>query len=134
MQKNFPSVKTIMRIEGMDRERAVLLRRVLKCGGRSALADIAAEKPESFPKLDKWLKSCWAVPSRPEIKMRMADEIIGGFGVEGAGEVDMHYGPPLEYVNLGDTYDMTLCRFRGRYMVCSLGDIVERHERLFRER
>lgn len=86
MQKNFPSVKTITRIGDMDRERAVLLRRVLKCGGRSALADIAAEKPESFPKLDKWLKSCWTVPSRPEIKMRMADEIIGGFGVEGVGE------------------------------------------------
>ena len=133
MQKNFPSVKTLMRIKGMDRERAVLLRRVLKCGGRIALADIVAEKPEAFAETDKWLKRCWKVPSRPEIKMRMADEIIGGYGVEGAGEVDMCYGPPLEYVNLGDTHDVTLCRFRGRYRVCSWGDIVERHERLFRE-
>ena len=134
MQKNFPSVKTIMRIGDMDRDRAVLLRRVLKCRGRIALAEIVDGKPEAFAETDKWLKSCWNVPSRLDIKMNMASDIIGGFGVECVGRVDMRDGPPLLYVNLGDTYDVTLCRFRGRYMVCSWGDIVERHERLFRER
>lgn len=133
MQKNFPSVKTIMRIGDMDRSRSMLLRRVLKCTSRFALGVIIDANKKTFAETDKWWRRCYNEPSRPEIKMRMADEIIGGFGVEGVGEVDMHYGPPLEYVNLADAYDVTLCRFRGRYMVCSWGDIVERHERLFRE-
>ncbi|OQA09828.1 MAG: hypothetical protein BWY66_00367 [bacterium ADurb.Bin374] len=132
---NLPSVKTLMRIEGMDRDRAKLLRKVLELKKRDDAENMIGciGQPGLFPVTAQWRLKLYNAPSISEIKMQLANEIIDGFGIEYTGEVDMRNGPPLEYVNLGDTYDVTLCRFRGRYVVSSWGDIVERHERLFRD-
>ena len=130
---NLPSVKTLMKIDGMDIDWAKLLRKVLECKTRDELADIVDSDLERFSSTDKWWRGCWNQPSRLSIKLSMADDIIEGCGVEYSGEVDMRDGPPLEYVNQGDTYAVTLCWFRGRYVVSTWGDIVERHERLFRD-
>lgn len=136
MQKNFPSVKTLMRIGELehDKERAKLLRKVLMQTSSDALSDIVEDNRALFAVTNSWCNSCFNQPNRAEIKMSMANDIIDGYGVECCGEGGIRNGPPLEYVNLGDTYDVTLCRFRGRYVVSSWGDIVERHERLFRDR
>lgn len=62
----------------------------------------------------------------------MLNDLLGGFGVEYAGEVDMYEGPPLLYINMGDTYDTTVCLFNGTWKITSLGDIVERNPRMFK--
>lgn len=131
---NLPRVKTLMRIEGMDKDRAKLLRKILEFPSRGALLDWMDENSPAFAATRSWVRQCYNVPGLSELKMSMANDIIEGCGVEYAGEVDMRDGPPLEYVNLSDTYDCTLCRFQGRYLVSSWGDIVERHGRLFRDR
>jgi hypothetical protein len=40
--------------------------------------------------------------------MRVADEKLGGHGIEALGPVNMRDGPPYLYVNFGDTYSPTL--------------------------
>lgn len=134
MQQRLPSVKTLMKIESLDLENAKLLRKVLEICSRDKLAELVDDLPTVFPDTNKWWNRCANQPTIDHIKMIMTDEVIGGYGIEHCGEVDRHHGPPLEYINLGDTYDCTLCRFRGRYVVSSWGDIVEKHERLFKER
>lgn len=46
-------------------------------------------------------------------------------------ESGYYLGAVLAYINVGDTYDPTLCYDvdRGRFIVCSYGDWVERSER-----
>lgn len=126
---NYPSVKTLQILTG-DKAKAVLLRRILKAD-RDGLIDITEAEPEQFKGLLIWLGQCQNRPSLHEMKMSAANDILEGFGVEYASEVDMREGPPLEYVNQGDTYALTLCRFNYRYLVSSWGDIVERHPRIF---
>jgi hypothetical protein len=115
-----------------DKDRAKLLRKVLETNSRSQREEICATDRKMFRSSLQYAASANRNPA--EMKMQMANDIIGGYGVEYAGEVDMRDGPPLEYVNMGDTYDVTLCRFNGSWRVCSVGDIMERHERLFRDR
>jgi len=43
---------------------------------------------------------------------------LGTFGVEGLGH--------LSYLNAGDTYDLTVVNWRGRFIATTYGDIVER--------
>lgn len=129
---NKPSVKTLMKIEGMEIDRARLLRRVL-VGRRSDLENLMEKYPDRFKGTIEWYRKCYSRPWISELKMSMANDLIEGFGIEHCGEVDMRDGPPLEYINLGDTYACTLCLFQGRYLVSSCGDIVEKHERLFRD-
>ena len=130
--KPVPSVKTLTEI-GIDDEKARLLRRVLKLKTRVG-AEImigSIRQPGPFPKTVSWRMQLCGSPSLVDVQMQLANEIIEGCGVEHCGEVDMRNGPPLLYINLGDTYDKTLCRFRDRYIVSSWGDIVEGHPRLF---
>lgn len=68
----------------------------------------------------------WA--SDDYVLMLACDALLGTHGIESIGEVDSHKGPPIEYLNTGDTYAATLVRFRDRhrpYAVTSWGDIVE---------
>lgn len=133
-KERIPSVKTLRQITCRCAvDNAVLMRKVLEHGDRHELACFV-DDPVLFPKTQRWLRGQHSDPSLVETKLEAADELLEGFGVECAGEVDMRDGPPLEYVNMGDTYDLTLCRFNGSWRVCSMGDIVERHERLFRDR
>lgn len=58
------------------------------------------------------------------------DEILGTFGVEPLGPVDMRDGPPFEYCNTGDSYAATIIYSResDTLRIGSWGDIAERHE------
>ena len=126
-RERIPSVKTLRQItERCENDNACLLRRVLRHGSRDELGDFVEDHEVELPKTRKWLRSCYGRPSLVQMKLEAADELLEGFGVECAGEVDMRDGPPLEYVNMGDSYDLTLCRFDGSWRVCSMGDIVER--------
>lgn len=130
--KPVPSVKTLTEI-GIDDEKARLLRCVLKlqtCVGAETMIG-SIRQPGPFPKTVSWRMQLCGSPSLVDVQMQLANEIIEGCGVEHCGEVDMRNGPPLLYINLGDTYQATLCRFRGRFIVSSWGDVVERHPKLF---
>lgn len=130
---NLPSVKTLMRIGPLenDKESAKLLRKVLETSRRSERDTICASDRKRFSFTLQVMSH--GDPTPVEMKLLMANDLLDGCGIEHCGEVDMFCGPPLEYVNLGDTYDVTLCRFKGRFVVSSWGDIVEKNERLFRD-
>jgi hypothetical protein len=61
--------------------------------------------------------------------LKAADQILDGNGVEAIPGV----GGGLSYVNMGDTYDTTLIydHGKGRFLVTSWGDIVERDHKRF---
>ena len=48
-----------------------------------------------------------------------------GSGVEGDTAANGEGHITIEYINTGDTYAPTICHWRGKFRVCSLGDIVE---------
>ena len=60
--------------------------------------------------------------SLDELKLRMADIALGGFGVEA---FETRKNGWCEYVNFGDTYSITLVRFNGKFLVTTWGDIAE---------
>jgi hypothetical protein len=63
--------------------------------------------------------------------LRRADEALNGHGVEYLNSRDDT--SPVAYVNRGDTYDTTLMfdYEKGRFLVGSWGDLVERQPRRF---
>jgi len=133
--ERLPSLKTLRQItEKCQDDAAKLLRKLLECRSRDDTCDFICDREERLPNTFAWINKCYNIPWMNHIKLEAANEILEGFGVEHAGDVDIRKGPPLQYINFGDTYDLTLCRFNGRWVVSSWGDIVERHERLFRER
>lgn len=51
---------------------------------------------------------------------------LGTFGVEHIAQGHNRRSPEIEYLNAGDTYDLTLMYVNGRFVVGTWGDIVER--------
>lgn len=122
-----PSVKTLTALftrEGDEaRPKAIKLRRLLD--GRT--------DPEDYPRVAAWVARCYHKPSRTELVLAAADELLETHGVEAVFSPN-GYGvnPALSYCNAGDTYSLTLL-FRhdlGRWVVSTFGDQVERLERL----
>lgn len=78
------------------------------------------------------LRQCHNAPDKHYATMLALDSLLGTHGVEYIGEVDMRDGPPVEYLNAGDTYAATLVWYRDRvrpWSVESWGDVAERLER-----
>lgn len=129
-----PSVSSLRRI---CKERAATMRvLLLQPLNRNLLWDFVHDNPwVELPQTKAWLHQCGSIPSAVEIVLEAANEILDGCGVEAipANHQRFFETPTLRYVNLGDTYTDTLCRFGSRWQVCSWGDIVERNEKLFGE-
>lgn len=72
-------------------------------------------------------RQCHNYPDHHYLLMTALDDILGTCGVEYLGEVDMHDGPPVEYLNTGDIYATTLVYYRdsGKFKVQSYADAVE---------
>lgn len=51
---------------------------------------------------------------------------LGTFGVEGIEAGKGSRSPAIDYLNTGDSYELTLLHVRGRYRVGCWGDYVER--------
>jgi hypothetical protein len=66
------------------------------------------------------------MPSKHELIMHAANQIMMGYGVEYIPAGHNAKSPAIEYINLGDTYITTLMYINGSYKVCSWGDIAER--------
>jgi hypothetical protein len=74
-------------------------------------------------------RQCYNPPGRHYLTMTALDSLLGTCGVEYLGDVDMRDGPPVEYLNTGDTYAPTLVWHRDRvrpWDVQSWGDVAER--------
>lgn len=125
-----PSIKTL---EGIAGDRAAELREVLGITTRTQL-EAKLEAVDSrgidlYPVTKNWYQSCYHPLEIERAKMGIADEIIGGHGVEYvSGGKDRKRSPGFDYVNVGDPYIATLCKLEhgGAYRVCGYGDIVER--------
>jgi hypothetical protein len=120
-----PSIKTLATHLRLSHDNATRLRKLLD--GRL--------DPMTFARVEAWVRQCYNRPRQCELIMCAADELLETHGVEViTGEyVDNYHGAiRYEYCNAGDTYAATLVRDtrNGRYLVTSVGDLIERDETL----
>src|SRR4051812_21697573 len=98
-----------------------------------ALAIIRGElDPRTVDAAQQLERQCYNPPGQHYLAMTALDSLLGTHGVETLGDVDMRDGPPVEYLNTGDTYAATLVWYRDRvrpWSVESWGDVAERMER-----
>jgi len=122
-----PSIKTIETRLSLPRSKAREIRQLMT-GERS---------PNSYESVAKWVAQCYNEPRDDEKVMCALNEVLEGYGVEVIDTensdkpyyVDSFYRYFLyEYINMGDTYDMTIVRNceTGRFYITTWGDIVER--------
>lgn len=112
---NLPSVKTLSRVAG---DRAKELRELLE----------RKRKTRDYRSVQDWERQCYNKPRYGERLMYAINEILNGYGVEcltREGEI----APEYEYINMGDTYALTILRHveTERVIVSTMGDIAERH-------
>jgi hypothetical protein len=122
MQKNFPSIKTLMMIDqGRTTEEAATL-------ARTILTACKREELEALPIYEKYYQKIGIHMHNPhslnELKMQMCNIALDLYGVE-AFET-LHNGW-CEYVNVGDPYIATIVLFGGRFFVGGYGDTQERY-------
>lgn len=84
----------------------------------------------------KWADSCYHAPDpgKPETILHAIDRVLGTCGAEAIfSERYSCTQPVLEYCNTGDTYATTIAYdyVRGKYLLTSWGDWVERHGRRY---
>ena len=117
-----PTVKSLRRF--FDKATADTLRSLMD--GR--------KDPREFPGVQRWLDQCFNDPSDNELIMAAIDEVMDGHGVEairGRYVDGYHQDIQAVYVNMGDTYDITILldHETGNYVLTTWGDWVERHGR-----
>jgi len=119
-----PSIKTFCAaFRDLTKEDAKLLRSVLS---GEVIPD---DMPEKFPDTNRLIRQCYHRPSESEIRMFAANELLELFGTEAVFEGSSVW-PWLEYCNTGEMYTPTLCLYDGRYIVASVGDILEKDKRI----
>lgn len=124
MQKNYPSIKTIMRIKGTSKESARLARYILKADTREQLESIYTY--ELY--YQKYGKHMYNPHSLTELKLYMLDIVLDSYGVEAIQNKNNQW---LEYLNFGDTYNATIIYYHDRFFVSSWGDVVEKEFNLW---
>jgi hypothetical protein len=55
--------------------------------------------------------------------------LLDSYGYETIAGKEWNMG----YMNMGDTYALTLCHYKGRWHVCSWGDVVEKFPKNFED-
>lgn len=90
------------------------------------------ENPIDYPSVKKWIIECYNSPSIDGLIMCALNEILEGHGIESIkGEWQNGYWCDIQatYVNMGDTYAMTIINDRdlGFVMTC-IGDHIEHLE------
>jgi hypothetical protein len=83
-----------------------------------------------FKSVSDWVRQCYHDPSRIEQKMRAMDEILDGHGTEAIFGDDDPAWPDMEYVNMGDTYLMTILYdyTKSKFYAMPWGEWVEQAE------
>ena len=85
--------------------------------------------PATFDSCKRWINQCYNRPPEDELRMCAYNEILEGYGI------DTHYGEwqngywcdvEFTYVNMGDSYAMTIILHRDKgWLVGTVGDLVE---------
>ncbi len=126
-----PSIKNLLAsFRDLTEDKARLIRKLCSIADdREALIRaLEADCPETM----RYAQSCYNDPFssamwRRTMVLHALDKILGTFGVEALGTVNMHKGPPYEYLNNGDTYGITLiyCRSEDRIRIGCWGAYAE---------
>jgi hypothetical protein len=105
------------------------LMRYFASSRRSALSEADASR---------LVKACREATSNAKVDaaMELANRLLGGFGVEAIGgmDVDSYYQNTVAlYVNMGDTYDATVLfdTVKRKFYITSVGDFVEAYDRAY---
>lgn len=90
--------------------------------------------PQDYQSVEAWVRKCWNMPSASELIMCALNEVLNGYGVEAVrGRYVDRYHQDIQasYVNMGDTYDLTILldHETGKFVVTCLGDWFERNEK-----
>lgn len=110
---NLPSIKTLRQVFDHRAKEA------------RAILEMTRAQLEELPAAADMLRRCYGSPRTCDIRMVCLDAICeGSHGVEA---FQLRDGSYCDYLNTGDTYNVTLLRVHGRYRVCCWGDIAERH-------
>ena len=117
-----PSLKTLKKFFPADQAQRL---RELMTGTRD---------PKQYQRVQNWLDQCYNEPSRAELIMAALDEELDGFGTEAirGRYVDRYHGEiQAEYVNMGDTYDLTILldHETENFILTSMGDWIEKNEK-----
>jgi hypothetical protein len=124
-----PSIKTLTTRLQLAKTDAKAIKEVWNMNKAQLLEHVA--NTERYQTVHRWINSCWHIPRIEDIQLEICNVILGGFGVETITPQENRFSLALDYVNMGDTYTSTITYFDGLWRVCSYGDIVERHYRLF---
>jgi hypothetical protein len=129
-----PSIKTLMQLKDMTKPKAELIRRVIKAD-RECLLQLTSEIEPHKRNLE-WQRYNYINHSTADLRSELLDKLLGTFGVEylfkgseglrGDPE-SMHDSPLITYCNAGDTYALTLLKYRGRWQVGDWGSIAEKY-------
>jgi hypothetical protein len=130
-----PSTKTLEKSLNITAEQARLIRKFAKAADdRDALQDLV--ESNVVPHTAQYVNSLHSSPYnsymwRVTVALHAMDNILETHGVEGMWPANDRecYAPPYEYLNTGDTYDLTLIykRETDRLFLGSWGCIAERH-------
>lgn len=72
----------------------------------------------------KWCHDSFAVAEAMQLtEQQYAD--LGTFGTEGDCEMNGEGCIDIQYLNAGDSYELTIVYRNGRFRVCCIGDIYE---------
>jgi hypothetical protein len=130
MQTNYPSIKTLMRIDNnrTSLEAATQARAILTARTQGEL--------ESMPAYDVYYqrigRHMYNPHSMRELKLHLLNIVLNGYGVEYIrenGDYMCHGG--IDYINFGDPYVTTILFYDGRFSVGDWGSIVERNPSKF---
>lgn len=95
---NYPSIKTLMKINGVTLEQAKRIRAIMQ--GEHCV--------------------------NGESRMERIDDVLGTYGVEYIPRGHNLKSPAIHYCNKGGTYHWTVLKVNGMFRVGCWGDIVER--------
>ena len=110
MNRPLPSVRTLRAVFGDQAKQA------------RAILEMTRGELDKLPTPQPLVMTCHP-PHTSQLRLCLLDELANTHGVEA---FQVRNGDWCEYLNAGDTYALTLLRYRGRYRVACWGDIAER--------
>jgi len=81
--------------------------------------------PNEFRSVREWVRECYHPPSKHERIAYALNELLSACGVEAVFAESDDKWPAFEYLNMGDTYDVTLIYSGGKWSVGTWGDYAE---------
>lgn len=89
-----------------------------------------------YRSVQNWMSQCFNRPNDHELILCAINQILEGHGVECIRDenvyVSRYYGDVIaEYINMGDTYLMTIVydTAREKFLICSWGDFYESYKK-----